>query len=304
MRANLRLNLVVLSICMISPLSAQHQPSNSAETEVLHISSLRGVVRENALRALLIRLQSEPAAVRESILYYEGRIRPDLRALVRDSDVGREAADWLSLIGVPDDLRFILQSPPPGISTVLPNRWAYGVACSLFEPSTEEEWEFLRKCAMNGYDDRWVDFGAIETLKLIASPRSRTILEEAQAGNQFHAEAIGRALAYIRSEPAPLQGPGLSEVVTRVGSAIRFGDWEATGRPRKNEAGDKAFVDYRFFTGEDVLTYTAAFHNVHGIWTLRGVRETMQEFASPRIEIPRPLPPMLPPPEVQPPVQR
>jgi hypothetical protein len=33
-----------------------------------------------------------------------------------------------------------------------------------------------------------------------------------------------------------------------------------------------------FYTSEDRLTYTATFHRIGGLWRLRGVRETLQEF--------------------------
>ena len=308
MRAGLCAKSVFLTIHMfcwqVAPVLAQQQTSRQAEVEVLSIDRLQGVARKTALRRILVGSRSDGCALRQSLLYYEGRIRPDLRSLVGDSDVGPDAAYLLALIGVPDDLQFIIQSPPPPMLSALSDRWADFVARSLLEPSTEDEWEFLRKCALNEYNDRWADSGAIQTLKLIASPRSRTLLEEAQIRNPSRAQSLAQALTYVGSAPGPLDGSDLGELVARVGPAIKIGNWDGTSKPRKNETGDKAFVDYRFFTGEDVLTYTATFHQVRGVWRLRGVHETMQEFAPPRVTLPRPLPRMLPPPEVQPPVQR
>lgn len=224
-----------------------------------------------------------------------------MRSLVADSRVGQDAAYLLALIGVPEDLRFIIQSPPPSTGKPLNHRWAYGVACSLLDPNTEEEWRFLRKCVLNEYEDRWVDLGAIQTLKLIASPHSRKILEEAQGRNRFRAVSLARALAYIDSKPAPLNGPDLDELAARVGAAIKFGDWEGTSGPNYSEGNDKAFVDYYSQTGEDRLTYTATFHKIREVWKLRGFRETLQEFAvrgltlTPRrFELPQP-PELLPP---------
>jgi hypothetical protein len=74
----------------------------------------------------------------------------------------------------------------------------------MLEPRSPEEWAFLRKAALNGFNDRWVDYGAIQTLKLIASPRGSQILEEAGQRNPERAKVVATALDYIRSNPPPL----------------------------------------------------------------------------------------------------
>src|SRR5450631_619581 len=89
--------------------------------------------------------------------------------------VGLTAA---AVLGVPEDLRFIMRLTPASGAANDPfkDRWRYLVATSLLNPDGEDEWSLSRKCALNEFDDRWLSFGAIQTLKLIASPRSTEIL--------------------------------------------------------------------------------------------------------------------------------
>ena len=52
--------------------------------------------------------------------------------------------------------------------------------------------------------------------------------------------------------------------------------------------GDKALIDLVFLTSEDRLIYTATFHKIDGLWRLRGVRETLQQFMMRIVEPPGP----------------
>ena len=150
------------------------------------------------------------------------------------------------------------------------------MACSLLDPKSEEEWSFLRKCALNEFDDHWVDAGAIQSLRLIASSRSREILIDAQRHNAFRSRLIAEALEHIQSGPLPMVSSNLEELARRVAQEVKHGDWTGNGKPRCSEWGDKALVDLRFSTGLDFLTYTATFHRVDGAWRLRGLQETLQ----------------------------
>jgi len=210
------------------------------------------------------------------VFVQEHRFRSALRALLTDAQVGTAAAYLLAFIGVPEDLRLVIDHAPPPKEDFFENRWAYGVATALLEPATEKEWAFLRSAAVNEYDDLWVDAGAIQALKLIASPRSLQILKEVRQVNRGRAELIDQAIRYIESAPPPLSGEDLAAAGERVAQAIRIGDWKGNGAPRFNETGDKALVDCKFIAGRDLLVYTATFHKVDGRWKLRGVRETMQ----------------------------
>jgi hypothetical protein len=245
--------------------------------DVRRVASLDGEPQRTALREVLA---GHPFTdeIPNAVFYYEARLRDPLRALLSDPKVGESAVRPLALIGVSEDLELIVQVGLPPRDGFFKNRWAYQVACALLEPGSEQEWAFLRKAALNEFEDRWVDAGAIQTLRLMASPRSQQILEEACTVNTYRAKSIARALEYINSNPPPLADENLEALAKRVAGTIKFGNWEGNGTPRYNQGKDKALIDSRHFNGEDRLTYTATFHLVSGVWRLRGLRETRQEY--------------------------
>jgi hypothetical protein len=215
----------------------------------------------------------------DSLFYYEARLRPILRILAQEPEVTKPARDLLSLIAEPEDLHLIMQLPPPPKSTVLPDRWIYAVVTALVGPDDEDEWSFLERCAANEFNDRWVDAGAIQTLRLTGTARSEKILEQVRLKNPVRATLIARALDYIKSNPrAVLADTDLEALARRVAQALNIGTWEGNHPPRFNEGRDKALVDLTFQTGSDYLVYTATFHSISGTWTLRGVHETSQAF--------------------------
>jgi hypothetical protein len=166
------------------------------------------------------------------------------------------------------------------------------------QPDSEEEWAFLRRCALDQYEYGWADAGAIQTLKLIASPKSLQILREAQQHNPRRTISAATAIEYVAWGPPVLASESLIEAAMRVADAVRIGEWEGNSNIRLNREGDKALVDMRYYTGQDVLTYTGTFHRVDGVWRLRGVRETLQEFAAPRSPWRPALPDLPQPPEL------
>ncbi len=212
----------------------------------------------------------------DSVFYYEARLRPALRTLAREPEVTTPARQLLSLIAVSEDLHLIMQLAPPPDSLSFPDRWRYGVAATLVSPDSEDEWSFLRRCALSEFNDRWVDAGAIQALKLTASTRSREILEEAQLKNQMRVRLIANALDYINSNPLPLADSDLPVLAKRVAQTLKIGTWEGNGSPRFNQSGDKALVGLTFQAGDDRLGYTATFHWIGGVWMLRGAHEAYQ----------------------------
>ena len=228
------------------------------------------------------------------MFYYGDRLRQPLRALLPEPKLGDRALAVLGLIGEPN-LLLLLRDRPHSRPV---DRWAYGVVCTMLEPVSADEWAFLRKAALNEFNDRWVEYGAIQTLKLIASPRSREILEEASRGNPERATVVAAALDYIRSNPRPLSDEKLEELAKRTAEAVRIGKWEGSGQPQFNESRDKALVDFLFVTGGDALTYTATFVKVTGVWRLRGVRETMQAYVPPPLILPAQSLLLPPPPDI------
>jgi hypothetical protein len=142
---------------------------NFSAEEVLRVAKLDPNIQQSNLRELLAgRFLGEEAQFRTSIFYYESRFLPSLRALAREPGVTEQARELLCMIGVPDDLRLIMRLPPPPASDGFPERWRYAVAAALVQPDTEAEWIFLRRCALNEFDDHRVDAGAIRALQLSA----------------------------------------------------------------------------------------------------------------------------------------
>ena len=197
-----------LLVAMLTALVGSAQPLGCrlqiGDPDVFRVAQLQGSLQQTALQGLLANRRD----LSEALFYYGNRLRPSLRGLLQDGEVGESAAWSLALIGVPEDVKTIIGSPPRTKKLAFASRWAYGVATSLLEPTSDSEWAFLQKCALNEFDDRWVDGGAIQTLKLIGSPRSREILEGAQRVNAYRVRSLTRALEYVDSGPVPLFGSG------------------------------------------------------------------------------------------------
>ena len=245
--------------------------------DVRRIAGLEGEKQINQLRELLAGdFEDSGSGLDELVFVQERKFRPALRALAGDPKVGTAAGQLLAFIGVPDDIRLVLDYAPPPKRELFEDRWAYGVACALLEPATEKEWTFLRNSAINDYDDLWVDAGAIGTLKLIASPKSKQILEEAGRKNKDRAASIEAAIKYIESAPEPLSDEDIVVSGRKVAQVIEIGKWQGNKPPQYNEKKDKALVACEFIVGRDLLVHTATFHKVDRKWRLRGVRETMQ----------------------------
>jgi len=243
------------------------------EAAIQRIAELEGDALVTELREALA---GSAGGIYSLAFTHDRKLRPALRQLITDQNVGTEAGQILAFVGDPEDVRLFLKHPPSPSEDFFANRWAYGVVTALLEPTTKLEWEFLRRCALNELDDLWVDAGAIQSLKLIASAQSRNILADVKTKNEYRAEYAGKAIAYIDSNPPPLSDADLEAAGKKVAEAVRIGNWEGNKEPRYNLKGDKALVDCEFIAGRDLLIYTATFHKVNGIWRLRGVRETMQ----------------------------
>jgi hypothetical protein len=245
--------------------------------DVRRIAGLEGETQINQVRELLVgHFEHSGWRLDELVFVQENKFRPALRALVADPKVGPRAGQLLALIGVPDDVRLFLDHAPPPKRKLIEDRWAYDVASALLEPTTEKEWTFLRSCALNDYDDLWVEAGAMVTLKLVALPKSKQILEEVGRKNKDHAAFVEAAIKYIDSGPALLLDDDIVVAGRKVAQVIEIGKWQGNKPPQFNEQKDKALVACEFIAGRDQLVHTATFHNVDGKWRLRGVRETMQ----------------------------
>ena len=187
--------------------------------EVHRVARLGGDGQRQALRELLAGdFSIEAARFRDLMLYYEVGLRPALRELASDPLVAVRARELLSLLGVPEDPRLITQLMPPrgDVRDPFKDRWRYGVATALLKPDGEDEWSFLRRCSLNEFDDRWVAAGAIQTLKLIGSSRSKEILKEVRAQNGPRSDAVAEALEYIKSNSGVPAGAELEALAVQV----------------------------------------------------------------------------------------
>ena len=260
---------------LIGSAQAQQCPSLVAEDPAFaRVIALTGKAQRNELRRLMA--TDNQRGFINSVFYYGERLRPALLSLVADRDHAGYAVELLALIGEPEDLRRIIKSPPRAGRDALSFRWAYQVASSLLDPSSEEDWSFLRRCALHEYENPWADTGAIQTLKLIASPRAREILEEAQNKNTFQQRSLSNPLQYIDSNPAALAGMDLISLSERIAQTISPVTWKGNGMPRCNEKQDQALINFNFETDEDLYFYSATFHKTSDAWKLRGLRETAQ----------------------------
>lgn len=126
--------------------------------DVRRVARLQGVAQIEQLRELLAGDFEDSGSELDQVVFVrEQKLRFGLRALVGDPKVGTAAGRLLALIGVPDDVRLFLDHAPPPKRELFEDRWACAIACALLEPATEREWNFLRNCAINDYDDLWED---------------------------------------------------------------------------------------------------------------------------------------------------
>jgi hypothetical protein len=270
---------MALALCAI----AQELDDKSLKKKISAVADLRASAQVDALRALLRNkdyAEAETETLIQTIFFYEHGLRGSLRSLLTDSSVGDEAFFLLPLIGDPEDIRFMIHASPAQQKT-FPDQWAYGVACSMLQPASQDEWDFLRKAALDEFDDTWSGRGAIQSLKLIATLESRRILEDVQKKNVQRAQSVSEALSYIRSRPSSMTGSDLNELAVRVGRAAKVGNWEGNGEPVFNQAGDKALVSIAFRAERDEYVYAATFHKIGGAWKLRGLREISQALIPP-----------------------
>jgi hypothetical protein len=258
----------------------KHPLKKYTAADVTRIAQLSSSIQAQEMKDLLAADHSniEPS-LRELVFMNAARLRPVLRTLLTDQQVALEAASLLSFIGIPEDVRFVVHNAPKPETDELDTEFAYYyIVTALLDPQTEEEWNFLKKCAGNEFDYRWAVSGAIQTLQLIANQRSVAILKELQNKNVEDDDSVLRALGYINSKPSALSDKNVIMAAKKVAEAIKIGNWEGNGKPRYNHDGDMALVDCIFVTGRCASYYTATFQSKGGIWILRGVRETIQEL--------------------------
>jgi len=260
-------------------------------SDVAQLAKLDGFAQREPLTELLAgEINSTNQSLDEMLFANATRFKLTLRALAGTGPgVGRKAAEVIALIADPDEVRLLLgpNMTPNGDSAV--NRWAYAVASSLLAPTTEREWSFLKSCAMGDFGDRWVDTAGIRSLRLIASPRSRQMLEEIREINPARSNEIASAILYINSKPATIEDASLTKAAGKLSAALDSGFWLGNETPRYNTEKDKSLIDCNFVLhGNEYIVYTATFQRANNLWKLRGVRESRHAILPDAPGTPRP----------------
>ena len=229
-------------------------------------------------------LASDAPKLNDAIFKSEHRVRPILRALLKDPQVTLPARDFLAMIADPEDIKQLVALPSPPGESGWKERWRHPVVTALIHPTTEAEWKFLERCVNYEFQDWWLVNGAIQSLQLNATPRSKAILESAGQKNPKVRERIQPAPA----DPPTLTHPDLETAAKLIAQSLGSKTWRGNKAPRFNEVADKALIDLTFRTGSDYLVYTATFHKTNDSWTLRNVYETYQAFSPPPPPSPKP----------------
>lgn len=238
--------------------------------DVPRVAKLAGQKQIAELRELLAGALKPHGRFDDLIFVHEDTLRPTLRALLKDPVVGPFAGEILALSGVASDIELLLDAVPQAAADRETKRLPYATLSAILNPTTEREWTFLRRCALDAYDAPWIASGAITSLKLSGSAKSIEILKEAARQETASPTRIQKAIAYIESAPPPLSDQDLKKAGELVAKAIG-GEWTA-GDPIFNQRGDKALLPLECVAGSEVSDYAATFHRVAGVWTLRALR--------------------------------
>ena len=240
--------------------------------------AMRGGALVAALREILAGEggETEGRELLDMFMQHAEKLRPAALALAGDASVRDRATALIAALALPEDMAQIAADIPPPASEFLGNRWLYDVVTGLIEPTTDSEWNLLRDAGAGNYDHGWVDAGAILALRLNASPRAHSLLEETARTNTERRHTIDRALAYIDGGAGAVARSDLVAAAGAAAVATGLPGWQFNAEPRYTGDRSAALVDIRYIVGRDILVYTATFHQADGMWRLRAMRETMQ----------------------------
>ena len=152
------------------PFDSEYKLAREFHTaDLLRIANLDPKAATSEMKELLAGELKE-APLETKVFELDHLFRPALRSLAQDPDVGLGATSLLSLIGVPDDLAWIIKHPPAARTAGAADAWASEVVSAMLAPSSDAEWEFLKKCADGNFGSPTKE-AAIIALRLIASPK-------------------------------------------------------------------------------------------------------------------------------------
>jgi hypothetical protein len=288
-----------------TPLPANRQ---TISEKVARAAKLRGNEQVRAVRAILDdAMEGRIVALLEleyAVFRHERSLRPALRETRSDPKISRLAIALLGMIGEREDIRRLARALGRTKDSLTLEALSRTVATTIPDSASDDVWTVLRKAAGNAYNNGWADAQAIRTLKLLASPESAEILQEARERNPYRVEAIDEALGYIRSDPVAIVGNDLEHLAERVLRIAARGEWSGSKAPIFNEERDKALIEFEYTTEDCRWRCVATFHRQDKLWRLRSVSESMHSQRLDGLVVPQnqlPVPELLPlPPGVQP----
>jgi hypothetical protein len=240
--------------------------------DVIRVAKLEPRARVRELRELLAG-SFQGGDLEAELFVKENAFRSTLRELANDPHVGLGSLCLLTSLGDSDDLAWVVpRLPRPQKEKALENRWACEVIGGLLEPTTEAEWEFLKRCAAGEFDDESVQGDAITILRLIASPKSCQILEALHLVGDDVATMVSDAIKYIKTNPPPFSDRDLVKLTRRLAGEIKCGKFQRNSEPLFNEKHNKALIELAFAAAIESIDFTAVFHKVGELWKLRGFR--------------------------------
>jgi hypothetical protein len=240
--------------------------------DIIRIAKLDDKARLPELRELLAGSLRD-GDLETEIFVWERAFRTTLRELAGDPHLGVGVLCLLASIGEPADLAWVVpRLPHANKDDVLQDRWACEVVGGLLEPTTDAEWAFLKRCASGEFEFEAARPDAITILRLIASAKSRVILEGLHVDDDDYESMISQAIDYIKTNPAPFVDRELVRLGRRLASELKCGKWQGNTEPLYNEQRDKARIGLSFAEGIEAIKFTAVFHKVGEAWKLRGFR--------------------------------
>jgi hypothetical protein len=215
----------------------------------------------------------QDADVESEIFVRDRAFRATLRELADDPHMGLDVLCLLASIGVPEDLAWVVpRLPSPKKDETWENRWACVIVGGLLDPTTDAEWAFLKRCATGEFEYEAVQGEAITILRLIASPRSREVLEALHVDDDDVTATIAQAIEHIKTNPPPFADRNVDKLRRRLAAELRCGKWRGNSEPLFNKERDKARIGLSFAAGTESISFTAVFHKVGEVWKLRGFR--------------------------------
>lgn len=213
------------------------------------------------------------SGLREAVEGGEHSLRLALWLLLEDERLWQSAWRGLCLIGDTEDLERLARDRRAEDPKVLPL-----LAGSFLRPTTERQWDLLRKAALRAV---WHEQQAIWALRLTESDRADAILAEALALNVPMEIEIRRAMEYRRAWRRPTSGASLEGLVADFGSLFRPELSQYVRGVFLSEDGQRALGSFLLGSEDARFEIEVTYGYEFGAWGMRGVHYAVHSFAPP-----------------------